>query len=331
MSKTDLEKKIVHPKLDLNKIVAKARASFGKTEKSLAMQISTGASISRPDKDSDFVMSRSPHWQLLTGIRGLPFGKVVQVAGRPDSGKSTTAMDFMKAAQDDGHIVILWDTEGKFAKDRFDKKFNGDSEQLLISQSRVILEGSDQIIFLVREALAAYPDKKVLVVWDSVGGTLSSSENEKDNRESMQMAQAAKENGRVMRSLVSLMEECKNKETAEEKIAILLINQSYMNIGSVGSQESGGQKVAFHSSLIVQLTRKADLYRVKDKVKRKIGILSRAKVKKNHLFDGEDSVAELDLMVTASGIKLSEGKTAKAGDNPEEAIVSDDEEAETEG
>jgi hypothetical protein len=40
--------------------------------------------------------------------------------------------------------------------------------------------------------------------------------------------------------------------------------------------------------------------------------VTRAKVKKNHLFDGEDCIAELDLVVSADGIKLEKEVKSKA-------------------
>lgn len=317
-------KEVKKQAVDLDKIISKARSSFGRTEKSLALQLTTGANMKRSFKESDMVLFPGTHWEMLTGVKGIPFGKIVQIAGRPDSGKSSHAMAFMKAAQDAGHVVILWDTENKFSSNRFDKFFGGDSSQLLCNENKVILEGADGIIALAKAALETYPDRKVLIVWDSVGGTITTSENEKDLRQSAQMAVAAKENGKVLHAFVNLMEQYKNKELGEERVAILLVNQVYSNIGAPGQKEAGGQKVEFHSSIILQLTRKADLNKVKDKVKRKIGIVTRAKVRKNHLFDGEDSVAELDLLVTAGGIKLS--SEAKVKESDDSWDVTDEEE-----
>ncbi len=182
----------------------------------------------------------------------------------------------------------------------------GNSSELLLVTSKVILEGADMVVAIARAALEAYPNKKLFIVWDSVGGTLSSAEDSKALRESRQMAMAAKENGQALHSWVNLMEEFKNKETNEERVGVLLINQCYANIGSVGQVESGGQKVEYYSSIIVQLTRKGDICKVRDKVKRKLGILSKARVKKNHLFDGEDTIAELTLAITAGEISLAD-------------------------
>lgn len=298
-------------KIDVNKLVNNVRQAYGK-DKSMANQVGTGSMLSRPTRDDEFVCWKGSSWETLTGVKGLPFGRVVEIAGRPDSGKTTHAMQFMKNAQDQGILVILWDTEGKFSATRYDKYFGGDSSAIVHIGSKMILEGGDQIEKVITEAKAQDPDIKILIVWDSVGGTLSVGEGEDGSLvESKQMAQASKENGQVIRSFIRLMERHKKRATNEETITVLLINQTYANIGAPGQKESGGQKVEYFSSIILQLTRKSDLTKVKDGVKRKIGIVTRAKVKKNHLFDGEDSVAEMDLKITAGGIELLDGKKTK--------------------
>lgn len=318
-------------KINLDKILTTARAGFSnRTEKSLQLQMSKGSQISRPSKDSDFVMPPESHWFELTGQKGLAFGRISQIAGRPDSGKSTHAMMFMKAAQDQGYIVILWDSENKFSAKRFDDYFHGCSDDLLMVTSRVILEGGDMLINLIDASRSLYPDRKILVVWDSVGGTFSAGASAKNLRDPNQMAIEAKENGKVIKALVAVMEEHKNKETGEEKIAVLLINQTYANIGSPGQKESGGQKVEFGSTTILQLTRKSDASKIIDGKKYKTGIITRAKVKKNHLFDGEYSIAELDLLITAGGISIFDAskKKRKGGKDNEEEILTDDSENE---
>lgn len=304
------------PMIDIEKLVSQVQSSYGIKEKSLANQVNTGSSITRPTKESEFVVWKNSPWSELTSTMGLPLGRIVQIAGRPDSGKSSHAMKFMQLAQDQGFLVILWDTEGKFSANRFDKYFGGDSSKLVVITSRMILEGGSQIERVVHAAKKLEPSCKVLIVHDSVGGALPKNEDEGSLENTKQMAAAAKENGAVVRAYVRLMEQYKNREKNEESIGVLLINQSYANIGAPGQKESGGQKVEYHSSLILQLTRKKDLTKVVKGVKRKVGIVSRGKVKKNHLFDGESSIAEMDLVVTAGGIELlSKQKVKKESDD----------------
>ena len=296
--------------INLDKVITKARSIFKNSDKGLGLQLNTGASLASSKDFADYVAWPGSPFHLLTDIVGLPFGKIIQISGRPDSGKSTHAMQFMKLAQDQGCIVVLWDSEGKFGTNRFDHKFDGCSADLAVCTSRMISEGADEVESLVHAIMEAYPDKKVLIVWDSIGGSLPKSEKGKSKRDSKQMAEAAKENGAVVRGFVMLMEEYRNRQTNKDRIGILLINQVYSNIGAPGQVESGGQKVAFHSSLILQMTRTGNLFKVRAGIKRKIGIKTKVRVKKNHLFDGDDTIAEMILNISAGGITVNSSDPA---------------------
>lgn len=319
-----MTKDVMKQKVDINKVVNAVHSAYGKN-KGLASQISTGSGITRPTKPSEFVVWKDSPWQELTGIMGLPLGKVVQIAGKSNAGKSTHAMQFMKLAQDQGFIVVVWDSEGKFSASRFDNYFKGDSSQLIVCTARFILEGADECEKIIHAIKEQDQDAKILLVWDSVGGSLAKNEEENSLLEGKQMAAAPKDNGAAIRAFVRLMDKYKNREKNEETISVLLINQLYSNIGSVGSTQSGGVKIEYFSSLIVQLTRKKDLTVVKKGVKMKTGIVTRAKVSKNHLFDGEMNVAELDLVITAGGIDLFSKQKVK-----EESGFEDDGEVELE-
>jgi len=287
--------------IDLDKIISSAQKRFDKKDKGLALQLMSGDKIPKPTKPEEFVYWPDSSWHLLTGVPGIPFGRVAQIAGRPDSGKSTHAMQFMKLAQEQGHMVILWDAENKFDAKRYDKYF-GQSKDLLVVTSKIILDGGDLVCAYLDSLLNECPDKRILLVWDSVGGSMPKSTKTSDLRDSRQLAEAAKENGQVLRHLVMKMEEHKNKETNEERLAVLLINQTYSNIGSHGQKESGGQKVEFHSSLIVQLARAGNLLKTRDKVKRRVGIKVAATCKKNHLMSSDDTIYKMNLNITAGGI-----------------------------
>jgi len=300
--------------LDIGAIVSKVQASFGK-DKGRAGEICKGSEIIYPTRDEEFVCWKDSSWQTLTSIKGVPFGKVAQIAGQPDSGKSTHAMQFMKNAQDQNIIVLLWDSENKFSARRFRDNFGGDPDQLIEITSKMILEGGDTVERTVHKIKELEPGSKIFIVWDSIGGSLAANEDVEINKDGTQeggldqgkqLAANAKENGMVLRAFIRLMEKYKDREKGEETIGVLLINQTYANIGSVGQKQSGGQKVEFFSSLILQLSRKGNIEWVRDGKKRKVGIISRARVVKNHLFDGLECISEMDLAITAGGIQCAD-------------------------
>jgi len=294
-------------KFNIDELVKKAQQSYSKKEIGLSKQLSTGKTIVRPDEDGDYVMwTKGDHWKTLTHLKGIPWGRIIQISGKPDSGKSTHAAAFMKFAQDQGALVILWDSEKKFSAKRFDEKIGGRSNELLVVDTNNIINGSKAVAHFVNAAKEMDPDIKILIVWDSVGASLNSTEDKDDTEDySQQPGVTAKENAYAIRKFNKLANKYVNRETGKDTIATLVINQTYANIGSVGQTEKGGGEIYYLSSVIIQLSRKQDLTRVKQGEKYKYGIVTRAKVKKNHLFEGDECVAEMDLVVSSDGIHLA--------------------------
>jgi RecA/RadA recombinase len=296
--------------LDINALVEKARGRFGKKSKksALAKFMVTGDEIVLSDNPSDYITSESfeAFWKPLTGIIGLPFGRIVQIAGKADTGKSTAAMMAMKAAQEAGVLVILWDAEGKFDSSRFKNRIGGNPALIPVAPSRNILDGTYQVVSYVKTALEMNPSQRVLIVWDSVGASINSAEDEENDDYSKQPGVTAKEISWAIRRFNQLIEKHRNWETGEYTIACLCINQVYANIGSVGNKQKGGGELEYLSSLILEMSRKSTLTKTRKGQKIKYGIKSVARVKKNHLFGGEDCLAELDLIVSADGISTAD-------------------------
>lgn len=267
--------------------------------------IGTGAELKRPIKPEDFILADPDHpWQTLTGLQGLPYGYIVQAAGSPDAGKSTLAGQFMAWAQKQGVYVILFDSEKKFDAVRFEKYFGGTPGDLNIVATTVIRKGAGAVFKYIRTIMEVDPKAKVLVVHDSVGGSVSRAraEHEMDDEKHAQPASEAVENSDYMRHMVATFDKYPNQ------ICLFLINQLTDRIGPMpGKSRSGGHKISFHSSLIIELTRVQDLTKVSKGVRLKTGIISRAKIAKNHLSITENSVHEMRILVNAKGWAFVDG------------------------
>jgi len=288
-------------------IVQEARDRFGKDKSGLSKNMKTANEIKLSTQEKDYITSDDikKFWVPLTGIVGVPFGRIVQIAGKADAGKSTMAMLFQKAAQQSDTIVVLWDAEGKFDSSRFKDRMGGEPSLIPVATSRNIVDGTRQVVSYVKAIKEAYPKQKILIVWDSVGASINSAEDEENDDYSKQPGVTAKEISWSIRRFNQLMEKYIDQETGEYTIAILCINQVYANIGSVGNKQKGGGEIEYLSSIILELSRKGNLTKTRNGQKVKFGITSRARVAKNHLFGGEDCLAELDIAVSASGIDLS--------------------------
>jgi RecA/RadA recombinase len=296
-------------KINLDKIVADMRKLYAR-EKRVSSIITTGDSVKVSYTEKDVIPLPVSHpLTKLLGLHGIPFNKIIQAAGKPDSGKSTLAAQAMVAAQQSGAVVILWDSEDKFDAQRF-TTMGGSPKDILLIKTNEILKGGE----LMRRYITAVKEQdknaKIFCIWDSVGGSQSRSHAERvlDDEKHAQPGQDAKENGSVMKTLVALI------NLYPDSIAVYLANQTYAKIGFMqkGDAAAGGTKIEYHSSLIVMLKQIKKLTRVIKGETMKYGIITRATVTKNHLSQSSTSIHQLDFQITADGAKLlAEGELSE--------------------
>lgn len=295
-------------KINAADIAKQVQALYAPKDKSKNI-IATGATLKRPTKPEDFILAPEEHpWRTLTGLQGLPWDMIIQIAGAPDSGKSTIASQFAAWAQAQGVYVILWDTEKKFDRVRFEKKFGGNADDLNIVATTIIRKGAGAVFKYINTIKGLDPKAKILVIHDSVGGSVSRAraEREMDDEKNAQPGSEAVENSDYMRHVIATFDKY------EGDICLLLINQMTMKIGPMpGKSRSGGEKISFHSSMIIEMTRVQDITKVSKGVKVKTGIVSRAKIAKNHLSLSDNSVHEMRVMVDADGWHFVNGTSAE--------------------
>lgn len=303
-------------KIDVSKIISGAQSLYGKDKAGAAM-LGSGALLRRPTKPEEFVLAPEGHpWQKLTGLLGLPYDSIIQIAGAYDSGKSTLAGEFMAAAQRQGIYVILGDSEKKFDKLRYDKQFGGDSSNLLVVQSTMIRKLAGGMLKYVKTIMEMDPKAKILLVHDSIGGSVSKARADRDidDEKANQPGSEAVENSDYMKHIVATMDKYPGA------IAMLLVNQmtDKIGFGQKGQSRSGGHKISFHSSMIIEMKKIKTLIRTIDKVEVKVGIISQAKIDKNHLSQTENSVNKMNVMVTAKGWSTTDFSFDKGSDDDKE-------------
>lgn len=302
-------------KIDPSKIVADMQKLYAKDKKASSM-ICTGDQLTSEYTDKDVIPLAPSHpFRQLSGLPGIPFNKIVQFAGKPDSGKSTAAAELMVGAQKSNAQVILWDSEDKADMGRL-ASMGGTVKDLLVIKTNEILKGGELARRYITAVKEQDPKAKILFVWDSAGGSQSRShaERELDSEKHAQPGQDAKEIGSVMKMLVALI----NKYP--DTIAIYIANQTYAKIGFMqkGDAASGGAKLEYHSSFIVMLKRIKVLTKTVKGSLTKYGIVTRATVTKNHLSEGKTSVHQMDFSVTADGYAKTEGEVADDQDEDSE-------------
>lgn len=279
-------------KLDMKAIANKVKASFKGDEKAAAM-VGVGSDLKKLG-DEDFV-KLPDWWQESTKTKGIAFGKVTMLAGTPDSGKTSVAIQAMKAAQEQGVAVIYAETEGKTTeKDLLTWGVNPDD--IILIQARTAERVFAGVIRAWDAIKDASPDSDLLVVIDSLGNVVSERDSELDLIEDVQqIGGKGKLNRLGLNKLVGKME--------QDNAAILLINYTYDNLGSPGKTNAGGQALNFFSSLTYQTTRKAWIERTVQGKKVRAGAEVVFKLYKNHLNKEDPGDKEIVFKITKDGIE----------------------------
>lgn len=283
--------------------VDRVKALYAKNPR-MQVAISNGAPKASFTEADGIPLAEGHPFRELSGLPCLPFNKVVQFAGKPDTGKSTLGASVALEAQRSNAKIIYWDTEEKFDANRFEM-LGGDPSTIDFIRTNDIRIGGQ----LVKELIKAHKEDddncKILIVWDSVGGGVSKSDAERDLsdlKKSAQPGAAAKENGEVTRHIVALM------NVYRDSITMYMANQTYAKIGFMqsGDKAKGGETIEFFSSFIVFFKRVKVLTKTVGGQLRKYGIITEATVTKNHLSQSATSVHKMRFEITAEGIAKSD-------------------------
>jgi RecA/RadA recombinase len=279
-------------KFDLSTIANDIKKEF-KDNPRLSKKIGVGSDL-RALTEKDFLIMPE-WWQKATGVLGLPYGKIVMVAGDSDSGKTSCAISAMKAAQEQNVIIIYVETEGKTTPDDM-RAWGVDPDGVLLIQSGVAEEAFELMFEAWDRIVKKYPNNPMLLIFDSLGNTVSMRDAEIDLTE-----QNSKPGGKGAFNRIAINKLVAKRD--ETNAAILFLNYTYDNIGSPGKTNAGGKAVNFFSSLTFQTTRKGWAEKQVKGEKVRIGAEVVWKLFKNHLAKGKDLKKEVTLRITADGIE----------------------------
>lgn len=272
-------------------VAEKSNKLFGKKSK-----IFLGAKL--PDKeDLDYIVLPN-WWKAATNTVGLPFRKIVMVAGDSDSGKTSFAIATIKAAQEQKFEVLYVETEGKTTKKDF-TDWGVDPAKIYILQESVVENIYDDIIDFIDELPE---EKKLLLVIDSLGSVISKHDAERSMADSgTKPGGKGKSNREGLNKLIA--------KRTQRDIALLLINYTYDNIGSPGKTNAGGKALNFFSSLTYQTSRKQWLEKTVKGDKVRIGARVQWKLFKNHLDRTNPGPKTIEFDIKADGFHYVDGKS----------------------
>lgn len=281
-------------KYNLKNVVDSAQKLYAKTDTRLN-NIGLGSKL-RGLEDSDFLIMPE-WWQKATNTKGLPFSKIVMIAGDSDSGKTSCAIAAMKAAQSQDVAVLYVETEGKTTTQDL-INWGVDPDGVMLVQESIAERAFEAMFSLWDLFFENYPKGRLLVVFDSLGNVVSKRDSEIDLTSENQ-----KPGGKGQINRLGLNKLIAKRD--EDDVAVLIINYTYDNIGSPGKTNAGGKAVNFFSSLTYQTSRKQWLEKTVKGEKIRTGARVQWKLFKNHINKSNPGPKVVELDITSEGFKLA--------------------------
>ncbi len=290
-------------KLDLNGIVESVKKSI-KDKRKDSIKLGNEMKPLSNNKEDYIILPEKLEWEFITGgLLGLPFGKLIQIAGDSDTGKTSFAITAMKAAQEQDVAVLYVETEGKTSKNDLEN-WGVDTENVMLVQSSVAEEAFTSMFDLWEAFFKKYPGRKLLVIVDSWGNTISLRDEGIDIiNENQKPGGQAKTNRLAINKMIAKIQK-------QDKVALLIINYTYDNIGSIGKTNAGGKAIHFFTYVGFQTKRLGWLDKTVNGEKVRYGARVRWSYYKNHAAKGNESVIphHIDFIIDAEGMRYDDSK-----------------------
>jgi protein RecA len=240
-------------------------------------------------RDSDYAMVYDRLPLFLPKIDkqfggGLPFGRMIEVAGKNAGGKSTLAFHAARVGTQLGCIVVLIDVEGTADRVRL-AHLGIDVSKVLVKQpdpDKGINLTVEEIGRTVDETLAIfkkkYPGVPVIYIWDSVGQTPSQVELDKDYGEQNVGARA-----KAITQFITKVA----PQISETKSMLIAINQIRDDIGGnpmfATMKVPGGKAWEHYASLRIEIKKKQAIKKGTEKIGHIMGVkVNKSKVSRPH-------------------------------------------------
>jgi recombination protein RecA len=205
---------------------------------------------------------------------GLPVGRITEITGLEQSGKSLLSAHLLAEAQKKGGVAVLIDTETAVNREFLEAIGVDISKLLYVSVDTVeaIFESCETIIEKVR---TSDKSKLVTIVVDSVAAASTKKELEADYDKDGYATDKSIIISKAMRKITNMI--------GRQNICLVFTNQLRMKMNAMAFSDpwttSGGKALAFHASVRLRLKSMGQL-KVGDRI---IGIKVRAQVVKNRL------------------------------------------------
>ena len=205
---------------------------------------------------------------------GLPVGRIAEITGLEQSGKSLLSAHLLAETQKRGGVAVLIDTEMAVSSEFLQAIGVDISKLLYVSVDTVedVFESCETIIEKVR---TSDKDRLVTIVVDSVAAASTKKELEADYDKDGYATDKAIIISKAMRKITNMI--------GKQNIALVFTNQLRQKMNAMFGDPwttSGGKALAFHCSVRIRLK---TMGQIKAKDDRIVGIKVRAQIIKNRM------------------------------------------------
>jgi recombination protein RecA len=211
---------------------------------------------------------------------GFPMGRIIEVTGLEQSGKSLMAAHTLANTQKIGGVAVLIDTETAVSREFLEAIGVDVSKLVYISADSVeqIFEYTETIIEKVRSA-TSNSDRPVTIVIDSMAAASTEKELDADYGKDGYATDKAIIISKAMRKITNMI--------GREKITLIITNQLRQKLNAMAFSDpwttSGGKAIAFHASVRLRLKGVGQIKLKEGGKDRVVGLKVRAQVIKNRM------------------------------------------------
>ena len=208
---------------------------------------------------------------------GLPVGRITEVTGLEQSGKSLVSAHLLAETQKQGGVAVLIDTETAVSREFLEAIGVDVGKLLYVSADSVeqIFEFTETIIEKVRETSN---DKLVTIVVDSVAAASTTNELASDYKKDGYATDKAIIISKAMRKITNMI--------GRQKVTLVFTNQLRQKMNAMFGDPwttSGGKALAFHASVRLRLKNMGQIKQKVNGTDKTIGMKVRCQVIKNRM------------------------------------------------
>ena len=208
---------------------------------------------------------------------GLPVGRITEITGLEQSGKSLVSAHLLAETQKQGGVAVLIDTETAVSRDFLEAIGVDVSKLLYVTADSVeqIFDLTETIIEKVRETSK---DKLVTIVVDSVAAASTTNELASDYKKDGYATDKAIIISKAMRKITNMI--------GRQKISLVFTNQLRQKMNAMFGDPwttSGGKALAFHASVRLRLKNMGQIKMKQGGQERTVGMKVRCQVVKNRM------------------------------------------------